>query len=529
MPQIDPSASTSNASPPPPAPPPDTEHSATRVVRSQAIYGSFWLDDTEFALSAGVIREVVNEPKRIAPMPLAPPFMLGLFNLRGKIIPVVDLRLLLEFPDRHATERKVAIIEDDDLCIGIMVDRTGEVLNVQGASRVDFRPRKGRVKDVVVEGLLKLEDGERIVQILDPYEILNLEKIPRGELPAGQRVDTAVASRGPRLNCISFQFGHTTCAIDLRHVREVMEAPEIMDSVLVHDCFIGITNLRGAIIPVADFRNFMGDVATLKSSEEIPPKRKMLIIQTDGGAIGLLVYSIDSIISFFEDEVLPFTKLALPRADIVRGCVLNKQNDIVMMLDYEALKADEILVDTALRCREIYPSEAEVRTTEVERAGSARLTFIIFTFDRAFALDTTQVSEVINYPDTLLQPPYAIDFVEGIINLRDELISLINPRRLYGMPASGKGSEKVLIFKDGGSKYGILVDSVDEIVITTENQVAEMNMLAHQDSKVKVTEDICGCVHSPTRGSVMILDTGALLKRCFNTAGSEALEALAAD
>lgn len=527
MPQID-HASVDTSPPPPPESAPDEPTGTARVVRSQSIYGSFWLDDTEFALSAGVIREVVNEPARISPMPLAPAFMLGLFNLRGKIIPVVDLRHLLEFPARQASERKVAIIEDGDHCIGIMVDRTGEVLNVHGASRVDFRPRKGRVKDVVVEGLLKLDGGERIVQILDPCEILNLEKIPRGEVPAGQRTDAAVASRGPRFNCISFQFGHTTCAIDLRHVREVMEAPEIMDSVLVHDCFIGITNLRGAIIPVADFRNFMGDVANIRSSEETPPKRKMLVIQTDGGAIGLLVYSIDSIISFFEDEVLPFTKLALPRADIVRGCVLNKQNDIVMMLDYEALKADRILVDTALRCREIYPSDGEVRRTGGDRAGSARLTFIIFTFDRAFALDTTQVSEVINYPDTLLQPPYAIDFVDGIINLRDELISLINPRKLYGMTPAEKGSEKVLIFKDGGSKYGILVDSVDEIVITTENQVAEMNLLAHQESKVKVTEDICGCVQSPSRGSVMILDTGAVLKRCFKSAGETALDAVAA-
>lgn len=494
-----------------------SEQGLTTVAK--ITYGSFWLNNTEFALRVGVIREVVNEPAAIAPMPLSPPFMVGLINLRGMIIPVIDLRQLLDFPPVPSGDRKVAIIEDGEHCIGLMVDRTGEVLKVEERCRVDFRPRNGQIKDVVVEGLLKLRNGERIVQILDPIEILQLEKVPRGETKADDPDESSAATRGRRYNCLSFQFGHTTCAIDLRHVREVMEAPEIMDSILVHDCFVGITNLRGAVIPVADFRKFMGDVADLKATRELPPKRKMLIVQTEGGPIGLLVYSIDSIIACFEDEVLQFTKLALPRADIVRGCLLGAENEIVMMLDYEVMKRDKILVDTARRCREVHPPEETPEAETENRSASARLTFIVFAFHKRFALDTSQVTEVIDYPDTLLQPPYAIEFVDGVVNLRGELISLINPRKLYGLPASPRDGDKVLIFRDEGNKYGILVDSVDEIVITTENNVYEMSALSHRETKMKVAEDICGCIQSPTRGSVMILDTGALLQRCFSTAG----------
>jgi len=506
--------------------PPTTEVIAPNrvpVPTAQTIYGSFWLDRTEFALRAGVIREVVNEPATISAMPLSPPFMLGLINLRGMIIPVVDLRQLLEFPAGQATERKVAIVEDGDHRIGLMVDRTGEVLKVEERSRVDFRPRDGKIKDVVVEGLLKLECGERIVQILDPCEILGLDKVPRSEGFPDDGDPANAASRGQRFNCISFQFGHTTCAIDLRHVKEVMEAPEIMDSILVHDCFIGITNLRGSVIPVADFRKFMGDVSDFRASRESPPKRKMLIVQTDGGPIGLLVYSIDSIIACFQDEILEFTKLALPRADIVEGCLLGKDNEIIMLLDYEVMKRDRILVDTALRCREVHPPEEKTEVANERRSSSARLTFIVFAFEKRFALDTTQVNEVIDYPDTLLQPPYAIDFVDGVINLRGELISLINPRKLYGLSTAEREGEKVLIFRSEGSKYGILVDSIDEIVITAEDKVFEMTALSHQDTTMKIAEDVCGCIQSPTRGTVMILDTGALLRRCFRNAGDKAL------
>ena len=60
------------------------------------IHGSFILADVEFALPAQVIQEVVNEPEHYDPMPLAPDYALGLLNLRGVIMPVVDIRILFE-------------------------------------------------------------------------------------------------------------------------------------------------------------------------------------------------------------------------------------------------------------------------------------------------------------------------------------------------------------------------------------------------------------------------------------------------
>lgn len=490
-------------------------------ARASSVYGSFWLDDIEFALHADMIKEVVREPAAISAVPLSPAFMLGLFNLRGRIIPIVDLRLLLELPDNPVTDRRVAIIEDGELCVGLMVDRTGEVLNACGVARVDFGPKHGQPKDVAVEGLLKFEDGKRIVQILDTYEILNLKRVPRAENTAGAGAQAAATSRGPRLNCLSFQFGHTTCAIDLRRVVEVMDAPEIMDSVLVHDCFIGITNVRGKVIPVADFRNFMGDTARLKDSASTSGKRKILIIETEGGQVGLLVYSIDSIVSCFNDEILQFTKLALPRDDIVRGCLVGKDDTIVMLLDHDVMKRDPLLVDTARRCNEVHPPEQLAETRPDTRRASARLTFIVFSIDKPFALDTAQVSEVIDYPKSLLQPPYAIDCVDGIVDLRGELISLIDTRKLYHLAKTERTGKRVLIFKQGGSKYGLVVDSVDEIVNAKEDQVGDIATLSHESRSMKVADDICGCVQSPTRGGVMILDVNSVLGRCFDALGEK--------
>ncbi|UWQ78208.1 chemotaxis protein CheW [Leisingera sp. S132] len=499
------------------APPP-----AARAQRSHTNkYGSFLIDDSEFAIPVSSLQEIVNEPEDISPVPLAPPFMLGLFNLRGMIVPVIDLRSLLEFPAADSIQaRKVAIIEHGEHCIGLLFDRTGEVLNGKGVARVDFRPNGEGIKDVVVDGVLKFEDGKRLVQVLDPHELLNLEKLPRADNEASK--ETVKLNRGKKLACVSFQTGHTTCAIDLRHVKEVRTVPKLEQSLLTGGNVIGTANMRGVILPVIDFRGFMGDDATFKLGATIPKERRMLVIDTLEGPVGLMVFSIDSILPYFEDEVLPFAKLALPRGDLVNGCLLDKNNQIVMMLDPGKLLREPSFLAAAKACQEVFPPETAEAEAEEQEARAVRRTFIKFTFEKRFALDTAQVSEVINRPKDLLEPPFSLEFVEGILNLRGELITLFNPRMLYGLPPASSQDQKVLIFRHGEQKFGILVDSVDEIIITTENRVAELKSLDQQHASKSIAEDVTGCLQHKTQDgryeSILILDTTALVDRCFHAA-----------
>ena len=496
--------------------------------RKSGIYGSFMIDDSEFAIPVTSVQEVVNEPKHVSPVPLSPPYMIGLFNLRGRIIPIVDLRILLDFPTTEARQPgKVAIIEHGAHSIGLLFDKTSEVLNEKDAARVALRPNNRGIKDIVIEGVLKFEGGERLVQILDPYELLKLEKLPQADNTGEEK--TQKFSRGKRRTCISFQTGHTSCALDLRFVKEVREVPKIDGSLFAHGCILGTANLRGVILPVIDFRSFLGDEPVFNINGKIPSERRMLIIETEEGPVGLMVYSIDSILPYFEDEVLPFAKLALPRSDLVDGCLIDDCNRIVMMLQPDKLRQEPDFLAAAKSCQEIFPPETEETTEEALIKGTARRTFIQFTFDKKFALDTAHVSEVIDRPTELLEPPFSLSFVEGIINLRGELITLLNPRLLYGLPASKSLTQKVLIFRHKQEKFGILVDSVDEIIMTTDNKVASLKPMDQQETARNITEDLEGCLqHATAEGhpvSLLILDPKALVKRCFHAAdGPDAAE-----
>ena len=513
-----------NPSTPPHSAPKAPAHKPPKDRSARQIYGSFWIDQTELALSVSAIREVVNEPDAISPLPLAPDFLSGLFNLRGMIIPIIDLRILLEFPEHEiepgqSVERKVAIIENGNKCIGLLFDRTGEVLNEPNSARIDFVAKEGGVKDVVIEGVLKLDGGNRMVQIVDPYEVLHIERVPQAEASAFNA--DLNSDMGSRLSCVSFQLGHTWCAIDLRFVQEVCEMTPVESSLLAHGFVIGTTTLRGDMIPVVDFRSYMGNEDAFKLAPEALAKRNMLVIRTTGGLVGLLVYSIDSILTFFERDVMPFAKLALPRGNMVSGCLVSEDKQLVMLLDHEQLLSDPNLSEPARLCQEVHVVEENDEDGDEVKPGvlaaAQRRNFIVFTVDSRFAMDTCSVSEVTNRPERLLKPPYALPFVEGIINLRGELITLVNLRKLYGLGPHDEAQEKVLIFTHDSKKFAILVDCVNEIVMTTSDKVSDDLATGLLNSKQVGRSDVSGALDISRDGEegslVLIMSVEALVSR----------------
>ncbi|KMW56219.1 Positive regulator of CheA protein activity (CheW) [Candidatus Rhodobacter oscarellae] len=506
-----------------PADPPADPAGAAEVL--DEIYGSFWIEDTEFAIPADSLQEVVNQPDAVSAVPLAPDHLLGLFDLRGDIIPIVDLRRFLGFPEVNSTEiRKVAIISNGDLSIGLMFDATGELLHKKDAVHTDFRKIERERKDVVVEGVLRFDDGKRIVQIIDPHEILCLEKVPRA--PAVKDTASARNMLGTRRNCISFQLGHTCFALDLRHVQEITEMMEIDQSHFAHGAVLGTANLRGTVLPVVDFRGHVGGESSSNLNLKKLVGRKIIILNSPNGPIGFMVYSIDSIIPYYERDIVAFAKVALPRNDIVGGCIVDDEAGLVLMIDPDKLVNNDSIARTAKACRQIYVVDHKSEKESTRQVNVQRKTFIVVSIGSAFAVDMTCVSEVINRPEKLLAPPYRLPFVEGIIKLRGELITLINPRLLYGMEPVTSGEEKILIFTHKGTKYAILVDSIDEIMMTNDQQLMNSPKIGDGSSGQEISRDMEGCLSlgdSDDADIIMVLDPSALVARSLAKAQAATL------
>lgn len=92
----------------------------------------FTIGEDYYALPVGVLTEIII-PQKIFPVPTTPPHVLGVINLRGNIVPIVDIRPALALP-RQSNPGQIAVLKQGQTVLGIVVDSVSEVISVPESS-----------------------------------------------------------------------------------------------------------------------------------------------------------------------------------------------------------------------------------------------------------------------------------------------------------------------------------------------------------------------------------------------------------
>jgi purine-binding chemotaxis protein CheW len=144
-----------------------------------AQYLTFTLGEEVFALDIGKVREVLDYTD-ITRVPRTPDFMCGVINLRGNVVPVVDMRLKFGMP---ATVKRVntciiiveVTVDDETTVIGALADSVREVLCLE-AEQIEQTPRIGtRLNIDFISGMGKHDDN--FVMILNIDRIFSLDEL----------------------------------------------------------------------------------------------------------------------------------------------------------------------------------------------------------------------------------------------------------------------------------------------------------------------------------------------------------------
>ncbi len=142
-------------------------------------YLTFTLDEEDYGIGILKIKEIIGMMP-ITPVPQTPDFVKGVINLRGKVIPVVELRLRFGLEATDYTERTCIIVVEmegrsGDVVIGIVVDSVSEVLNIK-AEDIENAPNFGTSLDTdYILGMAKMEGGVKI--LLDIDRVLCAEEL----------------------------------------------------------------------------------------------------------------------------------------------------------------------------------------------------------------------------------------------------------------------------------------------------------------------------------------------------------------
>jgi purine-binding chemotaxis protein CheW len=142
-------------------------------------YLTFSLADEEYGIGILKVREIIGMLS-ITPVPQTPSFVKGVINLRGQVIPVVDLRLKFGMEELEYTERTSIIVVEvkgqaGNIPIGIVVDAVSEVVNIKGDD-IENTPTFGANLDTnYISGMAKAEGGVKI--LLDIDRVLSAEEL----------------------------------------------------------------------------------------------------------------------------------------------------------------------------------------------------------------------------------------------------------------------------------------------------------------------------------------------------------------
>jgi len=147
-------------------------------------YLTFSMAEEEYGIGILKIKEIIGMMP-ITTVPKTPEFVKGVINLRGKVIPVVDLRLRFGMEAIDYTERTCIIVVEIDgtsgtVMIGIVVDAVSEVLNINGDEIADTPTFGAKLDTNYILGMAKMEGGVKILldidQVLSGEEIAALEQ-----------------------------------------------------------------------------------------------------------------------------------------------------------------------------------------------------------------------------------------------------------------------------------------------------------------------------------------------------------------
>jgi len=148
-------------------------------------YLTFTLAEEEYGIGILKVKEIIGMMP-ITTVPRTPEFVKGVINLRGKVIPIIDLRLKFSMEAIPYSDRTCIIVVEIDsdtttVLIGIVVDAVSEVLNIR-EDEIEETPQFGtRLNTEYILGMAKIQKGVKILlnidQVLSSEEITTLKKV----------------------------------------------------------------------------------------------------------------------------------------------------------------------------------------------------------------------------------------------------------------------------------------------------------------------------------------------------------------
>lgn len=406
----------------------------------------FILGGRHFALPLENVKEIISRPE-ITPLPMASKHVRGIINLRGDVIPVVDLAVRLGVVDSDMDRAEILVLVIDGLTAGVMVDSASQVSELDTGEMKDLESNANLDRSAV-QGVVR--HGDQLVIFLDAASILSVDRDVINRISKGREEDAGSSISEETMRIVTFELGGDVYGFPLEEVREILRYQEPV-SVPDSPPFVeGVLQIRGAILPIVNLRQRL-----CRSGEMDHDRAKILVADYDDFKIGFVADAIKEVLQ------VPLSEVSDPPA-VLKGssghqsvsAIVNHRDEIVTLLDRDGL------IDRD-RLRGMASEEGSARRRDGELSEEYE-TFVVFRVSgQPFGLPIKTIREI-NRVGNMSEVPGMPSFVEGVLDLRGDVIPAVSLRKRLGMGADGSvsGDGRILVVEMDHGLLGLMVDDV---------------------------------------------------------------------
>lgn len=480
---------------------------------------TFSVEGEIFAAPMAPVQEIIRVPN-LAQVPLAPPSLLGLANLRGRILPIVNLRRIFGLADIEDTDATRALVINLGTPLGFVVDRVASVIAVDEADIEPATAIGASVDARLLTGVVKLQNGEMIM-ILDFAQLIAREFV--GTPMDGRMSDLAIAGDvssssdddeeevdADEIQLVSFTVEGQEYAADIAAVQEIVQMPErvvAIPNAPLH--VLGLMTLRERLLPLVSLRVLLG----LAEKQEDEAQRIIVLGLGEGQAVGVVADSVDEVLRVPRGQVETLPAILSSRGgleEISAVCRLDGGRRLVSILDTDRMFANAAM-KTALAkasAMETDMIDADSEMDEHDIAEDEEQVVVFRLGSEEFGVPIAAVHEIVRIPESLTRVPTAPSFVEGVINLRGAVLPVIDQRRRLNLEDIERNDrQRIMVYALNGRRTGFIVDSVTEVLKIPRNAIERSPRLSSDQHR------ILGRVANleKQKRMIMLMDPDALL------------------
>ncbi len=481
-----------------------------------------------FAVPMAPVQEIIRVPT-VAHLPLAPASLVGLASLRGRVLPIINLRRLFGCDERAHDDATRALVIHIGQPLGFVVDRVASVISVEPSEIEAAEGIHSVAASGYLTGVIKRARADGSIEMLLVVDFASLidgqfsgiggtrGAGAQAEARAGQSAEGGEeADSSDELRLVSFSVAGQEYALDIGEVQEIVQLPEKVSALPNSPAHVmGLMSLRQRLLPLVSLRALFG-LPTVAYSEQ----QRIVVTALPGGRhVGLVTDSVKEVLSVPRAQAEPMPGILAADASLQEFtsiCRLENGKRLVSIIATDKLLHVPGLDQAVAAARQADDTATDDEDSAMnDGAGDEDTTdddtqVVIFRLGtEEFGVPIMSVQEIVRVPEALTRVPKTPAFVEGVINLRGTVLPVIDQRSRLGLPAVARSEgQRIMVYMLGGQRTGFIVDSVAEVLRIPRADITPAPALSHEQSRlINRVANLQGA-----RRLVMLIDPAHLLQ-----------------